>query len=689
MARVRIVFLAAFLSVSAFSTAPARADEGMWTFDNLPLKRLASDHHFTPPPGWSDHLRASTVRLADSCSGSFISANGLVLSNHHCVRDCLDGLSTPTNPLTEAGYLAATAADEKRCPDFEADQLIGITHVSERIKSATAGRTGREFRQAEQAAIAAVEKGCTTGDEVRCNVVTLFHGGAYDLYKYRRYQDVRLVFAPEAAVAAFGDAASADWPLRALDMSLVRVYDHGHPLDTSANHLAFAAVPSKAGDLVFAVGNPAQTERLTTVAQLEWERDVHLPMIMADYAELHGMMAEATRENPELAREASDQVFGTALTVGRYTLQHRALTSTGLLAARAKAEAELRAKVAADPALAVRYGGAWDAIAVAVARERAIGERLSVLELRPQEAGLMLDASLLVREAAQRSRPDGERLPEFRDSGQPAMRALILSPAPVYPAIEMRTMAWVLSLLGVHLGTSDPATIELLGHESPHDLAARLIGGTRLGDVAVRRSLLDGGAAAIAASTDPLIVYMRDKWEPRALAVREDYENVQAVITANSALIDQARLAALGADADPYATFSPRISYGVVRGYSLGGVAMPVETTIGESFALDTGHDPFRLPRSWLDAKPALDMATSLNMVSTVDTVGGNSGSPLVDRDGHLVGLVYAINDAGEAGAFGYDDTEARTVAVTMPAIQAALVKIYHANRIVREIEGN
>jgi hypothetical protein len=487
----------------------------------------------------------------------------------------------------------------------------------------------------------------------------------------------------------FGDADTADWPTRGLDMSLVRVYDHGKPLDTSANHLEFAAVPAKAGDLVFAVGNPATTERLNTVARLEWDRDVRLPMAMADYSELHGMLAETARESPELAQQVNTALFSSHLIEGRYTLQHRVLSNTGIIAARAREEADRRGRIAADPVLAAKYGGAWDAIARTMAHMRDISERLVVIEARPQEATLMFYASVLVRNPGQMSKPDGERLPEFRDSSQPAMRAMVLSPAPVYPAVETRTLSWVLSLLAPHLGTSDPATIALLDRESPHDLAARLIGGTRLGDPAVRKALLDGGAPAIAASTDPLIVYVRDKWEPLALPLREDYENVGAIVTANSALIDQARLAVLGPDADPDATFTPRVSYGVVRGYNLGGVAVPVETTFGESFALDTGHDPFRLPRSWLDAKPALDMATSLNVVSTVDAVGGNSGSPLVNREGKLVGLVYAINDAGEANAFGYDDTEARTIAVTLPAIRAALSKIYHADRILREIEGN
>jgi hypothetical protein len=680
--------LTAVLGAVLFAAPPALADEGMWTFDQLPLQRLATDHRFTPPAGWADHLRLSSVRLAQGCSGSFISAKGLVLSNHHCARACAQGLSTPTHSLMAFGFLAATLADERKCPDLEVNQLIEITHVTDQIKAATAGRSGPAFRDAERAAIAAAERGCNTGEDVRCDVVTLFHGGVYDLYKYRRYQDVRLVFLPEEAAATFGDATVSDWPLHALDMSLVRVYAHGAPLDTSANHFTFATAAAKPGDLVFVVGNPAQTDRLSTVAELEEERDVLLPIHMADDSELHGLISETARESPEFAGEVSTLVFGSQLEASRYTLEHRALSNTGLLAARARQESDLRARIAADPVLAARYGGAWDAIAAAVSHLRAIDERLMVLEVEPQEAGLIETAVVLVRNAAEAAKPDAERLSFYRDSSRPALRSFVLSAAPVYPEVETRKLTWLFSRLQPHLGSADPAVVTLLGDESPHDLAARLMAGTRLGDVAQRQALLDGGAAAIAASTDPLIVYVRDRWNRLSRPLREDYEaNVVAVLTANSALIDQARLAVLGAGADPDATFTPRVAYGVVRGYAHGGAAMPAQTTIGEAFALDTGHDPYRLPRSWLDAKAALDPATPLDVAATADIVGGNSGSPLLNRDGQLVGLIFAGNDAAEGGTFGYDDIEMRAIAVTKSAIREALEHIYHADRIVREID--
>jgi hypothetical protein len=678
------LLLLALLSEMAFAVM-ANADEGMWTFDKLPLERFAADHNFTPPRGWSDHLRNSAVRLAQGCSGSFVSSKGLVLSNHHCVRACLQGLSMPGHALIELGFLAATSADEKKCPDLEVDQLVDITHISGQIKAVTAGREGPAFRQAEETAIATVERKCTTDDAVRCDVVTLFHGGTYDLYKYRRYQDVRLVFVPEEDAASFGDATTADWPLHALDMSLVRAYENGSPIDTRANHLSFAHSPAKVGDLVFVVGNPGETKRLNTVAQLELERDIYLPIEMEDYAELHGMMAEAVRENPGFAEQAN--VFESELEVGRSTLQHRALANTGILAARARAEAVLRARVAEDPELNARFGRAWDQIAQAAAQERAVAERVMALEFSPQQSELMLYALLLVRDASQLAKPDGQRLHSYRDSNQAFLRAKILSPAPAYPSLETRTMTWAFSRLLLHLGTSDPATIALIGHESPRDLAARLVDGTRVGDLKARQALLDGGAAAVASSTDPLIVYMRDKWEPLGLAVREKYEDAQAVYSKNAALIDQARLAVFGDNAYPDATFTPRLAYGVVRGYRHGEAVMPAETTFGEAFALNTERVPFRLPKSWRDAKTSLEMTSQLNLVSTADVIGGNSGSPMVDRNGELVGLVFAVNDAFEAGPFGYDDTEMRAASVSVLAIRTALTSIYHADRIVQELD--
>ncbi len=669
-------------------SAPALADPGMWTFDKLPLEQLSRDHQFTPGPDWADHLRRSSVRLTSGCSGSFISPAGLVLSNHHCARDCTEGLASEGHDLMADGFYAAAAADEKRCPNLEVDQLEGITHVTDQIRAATKGRNGPAFHEAEAAAIAAAEKAATTGDDVRCEVVTLFHGGVYDLYKYCRYQDVRLVFVPEEAAAQFGGSSTRDWPFHALDMSLFRVYDHNLELDSKANYLSFAAKPAAPGALVFVSGNPGDTERLDTVAQLEFQRDVVLPTDMADFSELHGVMLEMSREAPELARQANFLAFVSQLNAYRTTIQHRVLLNTGLLADAIREEAVLRTHVAADPALLAQYGRAWDAIALAVAHQRVIAERWSVLERAPRVSSLMHDTIALVRHAAEASKPDGQRLPEYTDAALPQLRGQVLSPAPIYPEIETRSLAWLLSRLQAHLGEADAAVAGLLGHESPDDLAKRLVSGTKLADVEQRKALFDGGAAAVAASIDPLVAYVRDKWEPMARAVRrDDDDNVEAVITANAALIDQARYAVLGASAAPDATFTPRLSYGVVQGYSLDRAAMPAMTTVGEAFAQDTGHDPFRLPKSWLDAKSGLDGATPLDMATTADIVGGNSGSPMVDRDGKLVGLIFAVNDAGEGGTFRYDDAQVRAIAVAVPAIRMALDKIYHADRIVKEID--
>ena len=472
-------------------------------------------------------------------------------------------------------------------------------------------------------------------------------------------------------------------------MSLFRVYDHNVELDSKANYLLFAAKPAAPGDLVFVSGNPGDTERLDTVAQLEFQRDVTLPTDMADFSELHGVMLEMSRENPELARQANFLAFVSRLNAYRTTIQHRVLSNTDLLADATREEAALRTRIAADPALSAQYGRAWDTIALAVAHQRVIAERWSVLERAPRVSSLMHDTIALVRHAVEVSKPDGQRLPEYTDAALPQLRAQVLSPAPIYPEIETRSLAWLLSRLQAHLGEADAAVAKLLGHESSDDLAKRLVGGTKLADVEQRKALFDGGAAAVAASTDPLVAYVRDKWEPMARAVRRDNDdNVEAIITANAALIDQARYKVLGASAAPDATFTPRLSYGVVQGYTLGSVAMPAMTTVGEAFAQDTGHDPFRLPKTWQDAKNALDGATPLDIATTPDIVGGNSGSPLVDRDGRLVGLIFAVNDAGEGGTFGYDDAQARSIAVAAPAIRMALDKIYHADRIVKEIDG-
>ncbi len=667
----------------------AHADEGMWTYDALPQQRLARDWHVSLSATWADHIRLSTLRLAQGCSASLVSGRGLVLTDQHCVADCARGLSTPGHDLVADGFVAATDADERRCPDVELDELTSITPVTGRIDQATHALSGAAFAAAERRAIENIEAACNKGAAVRCDVVTLFHGGKYDLYTYRRFQDVRLVFAAETGAANFADPNRADWPYYDFDVGMLRVYDNGKTLDSTASHLKPSRHDLRAGDLVFVAGNPGDTERLDTVAQLEAMRDVWLPTAMMDLSELHGMALDAAGHDAALAGGLQQAITMSEALTDRVRKQHDVLSVGPLLDSKRQAERALRARTAHDPAAQKMFGRAWDNIARAADHQRDIAGLYTVLNLEAQLplVPLFRDALLLVRGSNEARKPDAARLPEFQAANLPALRQEILSPAPIDQAAQIRLMTWLLTRVEAHTGTAHPAYRALIGHESEAALAQRLVAGTKLRDAGERKRLLDGGFAAIAASTDPLIMFVRDTWEPLAMANERDWvDNVTGVYDSNAALIDRARQATGGADVAPDATFTPRLSFGAVSGYSLYGQAMPAFTTLADAFAQETGQDPFRLPARWHAAGARLDRTTTLDFVAAVDIVGGNSGSPVVDRDGDLVGLVFAVNDAAEANVFINDPVHARGIAVTWPAIRMLLRQAYGAGRLVDEM---
>jgi hypothetical protein len=666
------------------------ADEGMWTYNALPLQQLETTWHFRPAADWTDHVMRSSLRIAQGCSASFVSPRGLVMTNQHCARACAQGLSGPGHDLVADGFVAQALTHERKCADLEIDQLVSITPETGTILAATRGLDGAAFESAERKAQEKIEAGCAQGGTIRCDLVSLFHGGKYDLYRYRRYTDIRLAFIAEERAANFGDPNRADWPYHILDLALLRVYDNGRPVDSAANFLRPAAAALKSGDLVFIGGNPATTERLDSVAQLEALRDVVLPAAVEDMAELHGMAAEAARHDPEIARQLQDILIDSENQEGRMRKQHDALSFGPILDAKRREEAALRAKVAANPVWQAKFGPAWDETARAAARARELAPTYIPIVVVAEElpfARLWSAAMGIALHAEESAKPDAQRVPEMQDAAWPQMRQAILSPAPMNKTVEERMTAWTLSRLVVQTGTSHPLYRKLIGNEGEDAMAARFVADTTLFDPAERKRLIDGGAEAVSASTDPLLAYIRDKWVPAMLPVRKAWDDsVDAVYARNAALIDQARLAVDGDTAAPDATFSPRLSYGAVKGYRWYGGDMPAWTTLGEAFALDSGKDPFRLPDRWRAARHRLAMATKLDFVADVDCVGGNSGSPVVDRDGHLVGLAFAINDAGEHNTFANEPLASRTISVSWPAIETMLRNVYAAGSLADEI---
>jgi hypothetical protein len=680
-------FRVLLLLVAASIVAPAFADEGMWTYDNFPAAKMRAKYGWAPDAAWLDHARLGSIRLTLGCSASLVSPDGLVMTNHHCARDCVSDLADAQHDYVTNGFYAATLAEEKKCPAMEANQLILITDVTKQMETATSGKSDRAFHEAERAAKAQLESACGTTADVRCEVVTLYQGGVYDLYKYKRYQDVRVVFAPEESAAFFGgDPDNFTFPRFDLDSAFVRIYDHGKPLHTDT-YLKFATKGVKEGDIALTSGNPGSTERDDTLAQLEFQRDDAEPFILYLLSELRGVLSEFATKGPEQARTSKTLFFGVENSLKAIKGRQLALVHGALIADKARAEQEFRRRVAADPNLARTYGGAWDAVAAAVAHERNIYVRNSLLERLPQSfSPLLHHTATLNRYAAEIGKPDGQRLEEFADANFAALRQQIVSPAPVHADLEKAVLTWWLTKVREYLGTTDPDVRALLGKRSPEEIAEMLVAGTKLDQATLRAQLLDGGASAIAAYHDPLIDFARILDTP-ARAVRTDYENtVKAVITQNSALIAKARFALEGKNTYPDATFTLRLSYGAAAGYEENGRTVPPTTNFAGAYAHATGRDPFKLPDSWIKAEKAVDPNVQLNFVSTNDIIGGNSGSPVIGRNGEAIGLIFDGNIQSLGGDFGYDGRQNRAIAVDVTGITEALKHIYHADRLVKEL---
>jgi hypothetical protein len=676
----------ALLALLALAS-PALADEGMWTYNGFPKAQLEKKYGVKVDDAWLDHLRLSSVRLAQGCSASFVSPNGLVMTNHHCARGCIQELSTAGKDFIAAGFLARTAADELKCPDLEVNQLIEIRDVTARVKKATAGLEGKAFKDARKAEFGRIESECQTSDALRCEVVTLFHGGRYDLYRYRRHQDVRLVFAPERSIAFFGgDPDNFMFPRWNLDVSFLRVWDGGKPLPTP-DFLAWNAAGPKAGDVVFVAGNPGGTDRQLTVAELEFQRDVFLPDTISRYSELRGALTVFQERGPEQKRVSEDLLFGIENSLKVLKGRRAALVEKGFFGEKVAAEADLRKRLAADPKTGPPALAAFASVEEAKALQRNLRNEANWVGW---SSGFMTDyfsfARTLVRGAAERAKPNAERLEEFQEARLPEVTQGLFSPAPIYPDFEIFKLTWSLTKLREVLGPDHAFVKKVLGQESPAEMARRLVGGTKLGDPAVRRKLWDGGQAAVDASEDPFILLAR-RIDPDARAVRSMYEaEVEAPLRKGSETIAEARLAVEGMSGYPDATFTPRVSFGVVKGWTEGRTAVLPFTTFGGAFERNTDRPPFDLPRSWIEAKPRLDLKTPFNFVTTNDIIGGNSGSPAVDAKGRVVGLVFDGNIWSVAGNYGFDEVLNRTVAVDSRAILHALDKVYGATRILEEL---
>ncbi|MFC5474734.1 S46 family peptidase [Paraherbaspirillum soli] len=682
---MRFHWLFAALAIPGLSMAA----EGMWTLDNPPTARMQAEYGFTPDSGWIKRAMLGSVRIAGGCSASFVSKDGLVMTNHHCASQCLDQMSTAKKNLVADGFIAKRREEELSCPEIELNRLEQITDVTEQVKSATAGLDGAAFKSAQTAIKAKLTAACvgTEKDIVRCDVVDLYHGGRYQLYKYHRFQDTRLVWAPEKAIAFFGgDPDNFNFPRYDLDITLLRAYENGQPAKIE-NYFPFSKNGAAEGEMVFVTGQPGSTQRQLTVAQLTTLRDVSLLNNVLRLAELRGVLEQYSKTSPEAERTAEHALFG--VENGYKALRGRldTLLDPALLQQKQAEETALREFVAKKPELQAKIGGAWDAIAAAEQVYRQIEPQFGMIEAeRGFSSKYFSYARDLVRAAEERAKPNGERLPEFAESKLPELEQQLFSTAPVYPAFEKVTLALSLTKMREILGADDAFVKQVLGKQSPDQLSAALIDGTKLGDPAVRKALWQGGKEAIAKSSDPFIK-LALAVDPAARAIRQRYEkDVESVLQKNTELIAQARFIQQGTNAYPDATFTLRLSYGEVKGYQQGGRKVAPFTTIGGAFERDTGAEPFALPASWHAAKDKLNLSQPYNLVTTNDIIGGNSGSPMINRKGEIVGLVFDGNIQSLGGAFWFDQRYNRTVAVHSGAILETLGKVYGATDLTQEI---
>ncbi len=670
-------------------TVKALADEGMWTLNGFPAKAVEKKHHFKATSEWLDHVRLSSARLAGGCSGSFVSANGLIMTNHHCASSCIDQLSTAGDDRIAKGFYAKTQGDEIKCPEVEINKLTDITDVTAQINKATKGLKGKAFNDEMKAAMSNIEKECSNGlEDLRCDVVTLYHGGQYHLYKYQRYQDVRLVFAPEFRIAFFGgDPDNFNFPRYDLDVSFMRVYENGQPLQTKDYFQWSAGGPSE-GDLTFVTGHPGRTSRLMTVSELEFVRDVRLPTNMMYASELRGFLTEFRSRGPEQKRISNEATFGISNWLKAMTGNFEALVDAGFMREKVAKEKLLRQKIDAKPEWKKEYGSAWDEITQAYQELRKIYKPLRQIENNDFGSKLYEKAKILVRAATELPKPNAKRYREFAESRLPQLKQELFSEAPIYDEMEIAELAFHLRKMREVLSADHPAVRKVLGSKSPETLAAEVVKGSKLKDIKYRQKLMDGGAKAIEASDDPMIK-LALAIDPEARAIRAKYEDeIETKIKQNDEKIAKAQFAVYGSETYPDATFTLRISVGEMKGWDEAGKPVVPYTTLGGAFDRNTGSDPFALPDSWLQSKSKLDLKTHFNFVTTNDIIGGNSGSPVINKEAQIVGLIFDGNIHSLGNDFGFNEKLSRAVAVDSQALLETLQKVYGATRVIEDIRG-
>ena len=659
----------------------------MWTFEAPPTDYWRARYGFTPAKAWLDNVRLASIRLPN-CSSSFVSPEGLVMTNHHCARECITAVSTPDSNFQELGFVAKTQAEERKCPGMYVDQLQSIEDVTGKIQSAVKGSTPARQVAQRNAAIDSVQKSCETGPGTKCQVITYYQGGAYSLYRFKRFEDLRLVMAPEEAISFFGgDPDNFTYPRYDLDLSLVRVYENNRPYQPK-NYLRWSREGAKEGDLVFVTGNPGSTGRLLTLAQMEYLRDVQYPAQLSSYDRNLAVLEEIAKQDEKARRALENQIFSLKNSKKAVTGYLSGLQDSTVMARKREFERDFRRRIAADPKLKARYGTSWDAIATAQRQLAGIAKQQRWYSFAGSQ--LLNVAGAIVRIPEQAKLPDSLRLPQYRGPSIDLLRAQVLAPVETEPEAEKQMLQAWLTEASKDLPVNDPFLTAFLAGRSPEVAAEAAINGTTLADSTARAQLLEGGSEAVARSTDPLIVLAR-RLNPIAMRVQQRATRLNDVTSANAEKVGQAIYAAYGRSLPPDATFSLRISDGVVKSYPNNGTIAPYKTSFYGLYARSAEFDdkpPFRLPERWKTHKSRIDLTQPFNFVTTNDIIGGNSGSPVINQNAEVVGLIFDGNIQQLPNRFLYTDEEARAVAVHSRGITEALRKVYEVDRIADELEG-
>ncbi|MEY3459330.1 MAG: hypothetical protein RL215_2487 [Planctomycetota bacterium] len=673
-----------WLAVAGFCfSVRLAADEGMWLFNDLPRELLREKYGFDAPNTWTEHLMKSSVRFNVGGSGSFISSTGLVLTNHHVGSDTLGKLSTPELNILEKGYLAADQSRELKAPDLELNQLLEIRDVTAEVQGAVAaGMSAEQALGARRAVIARIEKAAQEKTGLKCTVTTLYGGGRYHLYSYKKYTDVRLVWAPETAIAFFGgDADNFEYPRFCLDACIFRVYENDKPARIE-NFLKWSPNGPVEGEVVFVSGHPGRTSRSFTVDALRYQRDVAQPAALTGLRRQEILLQQYSLRGLENARRARELLFGVQNSRKARLGMLAGLQDPEVMAGKAAAEQQLLERVRADEKLRP-LAAAWETIAETTKRRKEM-----------QSGGVSLSSRLfqtalqLVQMAEEDQKPSEERLPEFADAGRESLLQQLYSPAPIYADLEQVLLADSISRTLEARGFDDPLCLQILAGKAPADRAAELIRGTTLADPAVRKSLGESGLKGIEASSDPLIQLARIV-NPELRRIRGVTDELDEQDRQAYAKIAEARFAILGTSVYPDATFTLRLAFGPVTGYEQGGDKIPAWTTLGGTYKHEqahTGQADYVLPATWKAAQGKLNPETPFNFVSTADIIGGNSGSPVVNRAGELVGLIFDGNIQSLSGNYVYTERQSRSVSVHSSAIREALQVVYGAAGLVQEL---